>query len=99
VGGGLLPFVALSGGSVLMDGAHAALFHFPLVAYGAVILSFVGALHWGIALSHPAASLRDRKVMIGWSVVARSAWLGSHAADAGARSAGACDGVLGAPGL
>ena len=69
VGGGLLPFVALSGGSVLMDGAHAALFHFPLVAYGAVILSFVGALHWGIALSHPAASLRDRKVMIGWSVV------------------------------
>lgn len=69
VGGGLLPFVALSGGSVIMDGAHAALFHFPLVAYGAVILTFVGALHWGIALSHPTASLRDRKVMIAWSVV------------------------------
>ena len=59
VGGGLLPFATLSGGSVVMDGAHAALFHYPLVAYGAVILSFVGALHWGIALSHPAASLRD----------------------------------------
>lgn len=69
VGGGLLPFVTLSGGSVVMDGAHAALFHYPLVAYGAVILSFVGALHRGIALSHPAASLQDRKVMIGWSVV------------------------------
>lgn len=69
VGGGLLPFVALSGGSVVMNGAHAALFHFPLAAYGAVILAFVGALHWGIALSHPAASLRDRRLMIGWSVV------------------------------
>ena len=47
--GGLLPFIATAFGSVL-DGAHAALWLDALHAYGAVILSFVGALHWGFAM-------------------------------------------------
>lgn len=66
---GLLPFIGLAIGSVVMDGAHAAMLHLPLVGYGAVILSFVGALHWGIALTHPTASQRDRTVLMSWSVV------------------------------
>ena len=66
---GLLPFIGLAIGSVVMDGAHAAMLHLPLVGYGAVILSFVGALHWGVALTHPTASQRDRTVLMSWSVV------------------------------
>lgn len=67
--GGLIPFVSLAVASVLMDGAHAPLLHHPLVTYGAVILSFVGALHWGIAISHPSGSRSDRSVLLCWSVV------------------------------
>ncbi len=66
---GLLPFIGLAIGSVVMDGAHAAMLHLPLVGYGGVILSFVGALHWGVALTHPTASQRDRTVLMSWSVV------------------------------
>jgi hypothetical protein len=48
-----------------------------LVVYAAVILSFVGALHWGIALAHPEVSARDRDLLMGWSVVpALIAWVG-----------------------
>ena len=46
--GGLLPFVGLA---VLMaaDAPRQALWSQALVAYGAVILGFVGALHWAFA--------------------------------------------------
>ena len=47
--GGLIPFaagvVALAAG---VPSQELAAFH--LVAYGAVILSFIGAVHWGVAL-------------------------------------------------
>lgn len=66
---GLLPFIGLAIGSVVMEGAHAAMLHLPLVGCGAVILSFVGALHWGVALTHSTASQRDRTVLMSWSVV------------------------------
>ena len=44
--GGLVPFAALALGSAL---GWAAL-RFPLAAYGATILAFLGAVHWGFAL-------------------------------------------------
>jgi hypothetical protein len=38
-----------------------------LIMYGAIILSFVGALWWGIAVHAPASTLRS--AMFVWSVV------------------------------
>lgn len=73
--GGLIPFIALTAAG-LLDPAHADRWSFALLGYGAVILSFVGALHWGFASlwqAHPA----DRRArMMAWSVVpALGAWL------------------------
>ena len=50
--GGLLPFAALALLLVLGD-VHRALWWQALLASGAVILSFVGALHWGFAMVLP----------------------------------------------
>ena len=40
-----------------------------LLTYGAVILSFVGALHWGFAMVHPGASGPVTGKLFIWSVV------------------------------
>jgi hypothetical protein len=45
---GLIPFAASSG--ALAAGFHAELAVRSLLGYGAVILSFIGAVHWGYAL-------------------------------------------------
>jgi hypothetical protein len=48
-----------------------------LVAYGAVILSFVGALHWGFAMTLPNLREPRRRIAFIWSVVpALLAWVG-----------------------
>ena len=47
-----------------------------LVAYGAIIVTFVGALHWGVAMVHPEVPERDRNLLMVWSVVpAIVAWV------------------------
>lgn len=65
--GGLLPFVGISAWIVF---AHLT-GHTPpitlLLAYGAVILSFVGALHWGWAIARPDG--RKTTVQLAWSVI------------------------------
>jgi hypothetical protein len=72
--GGLVPFVAFCAGS-LLGGAHADLSRAALFSYGAVILSFVGALHWGIALAAPGLATRQRAALFAWSVLpALLAW-------------------------
>lgn len=72
--GGLIPFVSLA----------AAVFLWPqlgifwgraLLAYGAVILSFVGALHWAFAMTLQDLSTEQRLKAYLWSVVpALLAW-------------------------
>ena len=47
---GLLPFVACALAIALLDGEARAFAVQALVAYGAVILSFLGAVHWGLLL-------------------------------------------------
>lgn len=47
---GLLPFAGCVLAVVLLDGAARAFAMQALVAYGAVILSFLGAVHWGLLL-------------------------------------------------
>lgn len=73
--GGLLPFGALAL-LVWLDPARTASLWWPaLLAYGAVILSFVGALHWGFALALPGPGTEQRQRLYVWSVVpALLAW-------------------------
>ncbi len=48
---GALPFVALAIGSFWLDGLAQAYVVFALIAYGAVILSFLGGIQWGLAVA------------------------------------------------
>ena len=72
--GGLLPFVVLALLSVL-DWAHGLWWGDALRAYGAIILSFVGAVHWGFAMTLPHLTLAQREGCFIWSTVpALLAW-------------------------
>lgn len=73
--GGLLPFVVLAAASWL-DAPRSGVWQQIALNYGAVILSFVGALHWGFAMTVAAMRERARAVAFGWSVMpALLAWL------------------------
>ncbi len=73
--GGLLPFVALAV-ATWFDSNHSSLWRDALLAYGAVILSFVGALHWGFAMSQSDMTTNRRTRSFVWSVVpALMAWM------------------------
>lgn len=72
--GGLLPFIALALLAAL-DAPRAPLWSDALVGYGAVILSFVGALHWGCAMCAAPLDAALRRHAYAWSVVpALLAW-------------------------
>jgi len=72
--GGLLPFVGTAL-AVFVDPHHADLWSDALMAYGAVILSFVGALHWGFAMNLPSLDAGRRRACFIWSTVpALMAW-------------------------
>ena len=47
---GALPFIGLSGAAPFLDGAPRMFVVHALVAYGATILSFLGGVHWGLAI-------------------------------------------------
>jgi hypothetical protein len=52
---GLIPFIGLGIAALAsVDEVQASRFLLALVAYGAVILAFLGGVHWGFVL-HPAA--------------------------------------------
>ncbi len=73
--GGLIPFVVLATVAVV-GGDYAGFCSYALFAYGAVILSFVGAVHWGVAMTRTDLSEQHRNATFGWSVVpALLAWL------------------------
>ena len=73
--GGLLPFVALAAASVAahLSGKYSAAnpqqWNAALLAYGAAILSFVGALHWGFAMTLSGMNPAQRTASFVWSVV------------------------------
>ena len=72
--GGLLPFIGLAL-TAFVDRHHGIVWADALVAYGAVILSFVGALHWGFAMAMPSMPQALRRNCFVWSVVpALIAW-------------------------
>ena len=71
--GGLVPFVGLSLAVWLLPLAYRAAALTALLAYGATILSFLGAIHWGFTLrDRPAASTR----LLTWGVLpSLTAWV------------------------
>jgi hypothetical protein len=71
--GGLVPFIGLA--LVIPFSEHVEFLGQALVAYGAVILSFVGALHWGFAMTLHDMSPEQRRARFIWSVLpALIAW-------------------------
>lgn len=66
--GGLLPFVSLAMIGA-WDANHREFWQQMLLSYGAVILSFVGALHWAFAMVHPAAQGQQASGVYIWSVM------------------------------
>ena len=62
---GLIPFIGLSAMSVLWLGIHQSAILFNLLAYGATIISFLGAIHWGLTMREEQP---DRMAMI-WGVI------------------------------
>jgi hypothetical protein len=73
--GGLVPFVGLAAANLL--GVESRATSLALLAYGAVILSFVGALHWAFAMLLPQLAPTRRAWMYAWSTVpALMAWCG-----------------------
>ncbi len=73
---GLIPFIGLALIGCCTDRGRSIPWHTALKSYGAVILTFVGALHWGFAITI-ANIPRDRtnKLFV-WSVVpALIAWI------------------------
>ena len=72
--GGLLPFV-LFATAIYFSPQQNVFLGRALLAYGAVILSFVGALHWGFAMTLQGLSAKQRLLAYLWSVVpALLAW-------------------------
>jgi hypothetical protein len=71
---GLVPFVVLAATTWLAVPEWHARTHDALLGYGAVILSFMGAVHWGLAMAGPRG--RERAWQLGLSVVpALLGWL------------------------
>lgn len=62
---GLLPFVLLALGVWVAEAGQRAFAGLALVGYGAVIASFLGAIHWGLVMRDaPKQSL----ALLGWGV-------------------------------
>lgn len=72
---GLIPFVASVLAIVTLDGEARQFAVRALVAYGAVILSFLGAVHWGLLLRQADAATPARLVigvlpsLAGWAAL------------------------------
>jgi hypothetical protein len=66
--GGLLPFVLLALGVWLGPASIRATLVAAQVRYAAAILTFVGALHWGIALASPGLEPRITARALAWGI-------------------------------
>lgn len=66
---GLVPFFVLALLCWPWGGPAAARVEFALVAYAAVILSFLGAVHWGLALANPGLNKAQTWNVFGWGVI------------------------------
>jgi hypothetical protein len=69
---GLIPFVAIAGGLWFGPVEWRATLHPAMLGYGAVILSFMGAVHWGLAMAGEGQGAQRRlalsvlPALLGW---------------------------------
>lgn len=66
---GLLPFALMALALAAGGFAATAFWQYALMSYGAIILSFVGALHWGVAMIAPDIPEPQRRLRLIWSVM------------------------------
>jgi hypothetical protein len=73
---GILPFIVCGLETVRLTGLQSNIMLSALLGYGAVILAFLGAVHWGFALAaDPAVQERSRLLLgvlpalIGWGAL------------------------------
>ena len=72
---GLLPFILLTV-FLFDDRNHFGMWQHFLLSYGAVILTFVGALHWSFAMTLPGLPVNQQRSLLLWSVTpSLVAWL------------------------
>lgn len=70
--GGLIPFVGLSSLCLLTSDTHQQTLLFSLLAYGATIISFLGAIHWGLTIREDAPN----HLSLMWGVIpSLAAWI------------------------
>ncbi|MFT5417158.1 MAG: hypothetical protein ACI915_003494 [Gammaproteobacteria bacterium] len=74
---GTIPFVAGTAGLWVLPRNYAMELIYPLVAYGSVILAFMGAVHWGLAIALENAGDSHRATRQFWLSVSSPlvAWL------------------------
>jgi hypothetical protein len=63
--GGSVPFAFLALGTWVVDPAYRAFCGSALLGYGAVIASFLGAIHWGLAMRDASS---QSLALLGWGV-------------------------------
>ena len=63
--GGLIPFVMLALAVWLADPAYRAFAGLALLGYGAVIASFLGAIHWGLVMRNTSI---NSTAVLAWGV-------------------------------
>ena len=79
---GLIPFVAIAAGLWLGPQEWRAALHAALLGYAAVILSFMGAVHWGLAMAGDGQGAQRRlalsvlPALLGWLALLLPAGLG-----------------------
>lgn len=66
---GLIPFFLLMSGTCLADPLWIGAFIRGQLAYGMVILSFLGGVHWGAAMLCAELSLTNTKRALIWGVI------------------------------
>jgi len=72
---GLLPFIVLTA-FLFDDHNHFGMWQHFLLSYAALILTFVGALHWSFAMTIPALPAHKQRNLFLWSITpSLVAWL------------------------
>jgi hypothetical protein len=68
---GAIPFICLGLASLVLEDANRQQVAFALVVYGALILSFLGGIHWGLAIAGFGPDQVDNATFrrLAWSVV------------------------------
>ena len=92
--GGLLPFILAAVAAYAVDPALQEYFRKALVSYGAVILSFLGGVRWGVAMIGRDTTGLARPLLISVVPALLGWWAALMPSTAGAIMLAACFAVL-----